>query len=139
MTAKSTSMVKDAEAHAAEDAEKQKLVDARNQADQLVYSTEKTLSEHGDKVDAETRGQIEKAVNNLKDAQKSDNAETITNAINELNQVSHKLAEEVYKASSEQGANPAGAAAQATAGAGAANAGSSSDDDVIDADFEVKN
>ncbi|NLG43695.1 MAG: molecular chaperone DnaK, partial [Phycisphaerae bacterium] len=64
-------MVKDAEAHAAEDERKKKLIDVRNQADQVVYSTEKTLKEHGDKVDAATRGEIEQAINRLKDAQKT--------------------------------------------------------------------
>jgi len=74
-------MVKDAETHADEDKSQRRLVDLRNQADQMVYSTEKSLKEHGDKVDAAVRGEIEQAVNRLKDAQKSDDAGVIEKAI----------------------------------------------------------
>ena len=139
-------MVKDAESHAAEDEAKRELIDLRNQADQLVYQTEQALKEHGDKIEADTRGPIEQAINRLKDAQKSDDKATIQSAIDELNKVSHKLAEEMYKsASPPPGMDPAAAAAAAGA-AGAANAGVSAsdsgsaktDDDVIDAEFEVK-
>src|SRR4030095_10110971 len=67
-------MVKDAESHSAEDKAKKSLIDLRNQADQVVYQTEKSLKEHGDKVDGGTRGEIESAVNRLKDVQKGDDA-----------------------------------------------------------------
>ena len=131
-------MVKDAEAHAAEDESKRKLVDLRNQADQMVYGTEKQLKEHGDKVDATARGEIEQAVNRLKDAQKSDDPAAIETAIENLTQASYKLGEAVYKAT---GAAP-GAEQAAAAGVGAepTDAGETGgkDDDVIDAEFEVK-
>ena len=68
-------MKKDAEAHAEEDKKKREVVDLKNQADQLIYSTEKTLKEHGDKVSAGTRSKIENAVNNLKEAVKGDDAD----------------------------------------------------------------
>ncbi len=68
MTKKLSRMTKEAESHAAEDKRKREVVDLKNQADQLIYSTEKTLKEHGEKVSADVRGKIENAVNNLKEA-----------------------------------------------------------------------
>ena len=126
-------MVTDAESHASEDEAKRKVVDLRNQADQMVYQTEKTLKEHGDKVDAGARGDIERAINQLKDAQKSDDPATIEKAIENLTTASYKLGEAVYKASGQ------GPDAQAAApGAGAAPGDAAKDDDVIDAEYEVK-
>ena len=126
--------VKDAEAHAADDEKQRKLVDARNQADQIVYQTEKTLSEHGDKVDASTRGAIETAMNKVKDLAKGDDATAIDSAIKELTTTAHKLAEEVYKSTAAGASGGAPSGEEATAGA-ATGAGS---DDVIDAEYEVK-
>ncbi len=134
-------MVKDAEAHAAEDERKKRLVDARNQADQLVYATEKTLNEHGDKVDAGVRGEIEQAVNRLKDAQKNDDPEVIEKAMQDLNNVSQRLGEAVYKATAgqEQAAGgEAGAAPGGAAGGEGPQPEGGKDDDVIDAEYEVK-
>ena len=91
-------MVKEAESHAGEDSEKRRLIDLRNQADQVVYATEKTLKDHGDKVDAETRGEIERAVNRLKDTQKGEDAGAIEKAIEAVTTASRRLAEQVYKA-----------------------------------------
>ena len=131
-------MVKDAEVHAGEDEAKKKLIDLRNQADQMVYSIEKQLKEHGDKVDASVRSDIEQAANRLKDAQKADDAAAIESAIENLTQVSYKLGEAVYKATGK-----APGAEQAPAGVGAATAGEAQPadkaDDVIDAEYEVKN
>ncbi|MHC5181028.1 MAG: Hsp70 family protein, partial [Planctomycetota bacterium] len=70
-------MAQDAEAHAEEDKKRREVVDLKNQADQLVYSTEKTLKEHGEKVSAEVRGNIESAVNNLKEVAKGDDGDAI--------------------------------------------------------------
>ncbi|RMF71269.1 MAG: molecular chaperone DnaK [Planctomycetota bacterium] len=128
--------IKDAEAHAAEDEKQRKLIDARNQADQVVYQTEKTLREHGDKVDAGTRGAIESAINKVKDVAKGDDATAIENAINELNQTAHKLAEEVYKATAASGGD--GKKTEETAGATAGATSGGGGDDVIDAEYEVK-
>jgi len=133
-------MVKDAESHASEDQKQRKLIDARNQADQMVYTTEKTLKEHGDKVDAKTRGEIEQALNRLKDVQKGDDAAVIEKAIEAVTAASHRLAEEVYKATQAQAAGAPGGD-DAGVGAGAARGDAKSggkDDDVIDAEFEVK-
>ena len=134
-------MVNDAEAHAADDEKKRKLIDARNKADQVVYESEKALKEHGDKIDGQTRGEIEQAVNRLKDLQtNSEDAAAIEKGIEEVTQASHKLAEEIYKTTGAQdGAAQAGGPDAGNVGAGAA-AGSAGgkDDDVIDAEFEVK-
>ena len=90
-------MTRDAEAHADEDKKRREVVDLKNQADQLVYSTEKTLKEHGDKVSAETRGKIESAVNNLKEAVKGDDAAAIRRAIDNLNEASQELGKALYE------------------------------------------
>jgi molecular chaperone DnaK len=135
-------MVKDAEAHAAEDDSRRKLTDLRNQADSQVYQTEKTLKEHGDKVDAGTRADIERAVNQLKDAAKQDDPRAIEQAIEALTAASHKLAGAVYQSTTPgggaggPGGGPEGGAGE-TVGAGAGGR-ARQDDDVIDAEYEVK-
>ena len=134
-------MRKDAEAHAEEDRKRRELVDTKNQADQFAWSTEKMLKEQGEKVSAEDRSQIESALNQLKEANKGDDIDSIKRAMENLQQASHKVAEEMYK----QAAGPE--AAQAAAGGaqpGQAPSGegekpaSKGDDDVIDAEYEVK-
>jgi molecular chaperone DnaK len=122
-------MVKDAEMHAEEDKKKRTLVDTRNQAEALVDQTEKTLKEHGSKVDADTRKNIESAVEALKLAKDTDNVEDIQQKIEALSQASHKLAEVMYQqaASSQEGDDTGGSTGSADAQA---------DDDVVDADFE---
>jgi molecular chaperone DnaK len=133
-------MKRDAEAHAAEDKKRRETIDLKNQADGLVYQTEKSLREYGEKVSGEVRGQIEMALNNLKDALKSDDGDRIKKSIDNLNSMSQKLAEEIYK-TAPQGAPGAGAAPPPGGRAGAAEAGPSEpkkDEDVIDAEYEVK-
>ena len=130
-------MKREAEAHAAEDKKRREVIDMKNQGENLVYQTEKTLKEYGEKVSAEVRGQIESALNNLRDALKSDDGDRIKKTMENLNTVSHKLAEEMYKATGGQG----GAAADPTAGRGATEPpsdGKKKDEDVIDAEYEVK-
>jgi molecular chaperone DnaK len=131
-------MVKDAEAHASEDKNKRKLVDLRNQADQVVYATEKSLKEHGDKVDGATRGEIEQAVNRLKDALKSDDAGVIEKGIENAQTAAQKLAEAIYKAAAATSGQGAGAPSGDTAGAGVGGGKPGGKDDVIDAEYEVK-
>ena len=128
-------LVKDAEAHADEDTKKKDLIEARNQADALVYTVEKNLKEFGDKIDAGERSRIEDAVKKVKETLNGDDAEAIRRAQEELTQATHKLAEAMYaKASAQQGGPGAGPGAgpegpqPGTAGKG--------DDDVVDADFE---
>ncbi len=129
-------MVKDAEAHADDDKKKQGLIEARNQADSLIYTTEKSLREVGDNVDAELKTDIEAKAETLKGLLESDDEEAIKAATEELSQASHKLAEQLY---ANQGQADAGAEGAADAGA-AGPAGDKADDDVVDADYtEVKN
>jgi molecular chaperone DnaK len=119
-------MVKDAEAHAAEDKKRRELVDARNQGEALIHSAEKSLKEFGDKVAESDKSAIEAAIAGLKTALEGEDVEAINARANELAQASMKLGEAMYKA--EQAGASAGAQ-----GAHGAN------EDVIDADFkEVK-
>ena len=135
-------MVKDAEAHAEEDKAKDELIKARNEADQLVYSTEKTLKEYGDKVSDEERKNIEEKLEKLKGVLGSTTAAPINEAKEELMQASHKLAEEMYKATqaqqqAQQGQPGTEGPQAAESGAGQADEEPPKDDGAVDADFEV--
>ena len=128
-------LVKEAEAHAADDKKKQDLISARNQADGLIYGTEKSIKDLGDKLDAALKSDIEGKIASLKTLMEGEDVEAIKKATEELAQASHKLAEQLYSQAQGQqpGADAAGAAG-AQPGAGAAG-GKKGDDDVIDADF----
>src|SRR3989304_4684224 len=129
-------MVRDAESHAEEDKKKKQLAEARNEADNMVYSVEKSLTEFGDKVSEDEKTSIQAAIDKTKKALESDDVDSIKGAIQELNTVSHKLAAEMYKKASAQ---QAGGGAEAGAGHGAgAEPGSEGKpkEDVVDADFE---
>ncbi len=129
--------IKEAELHAEEDRKKKELVEARNHADALIYSTEKSLKELGDKVDADTRSKVEAAIKALKTAMEGDDAAEIRRLSDELTQTSHKLAEAMYQQASASGQGGPEAAAGQQAGAGQSQAGGGGDDDdVVDADFE---
>ncbi|MFO7752244.1 MAG: molecular chaperone DnaK [Desulfobacteraceae bacterium] len=121
-------MVKDAEVHAEEDKKKKELVDARNTAESLIDQTEKTLKEHGEKVDAETKSKIENAVEELRKVKDTDDKDAIKQKSDELTQVSHKLAEVMYQQAAGDGSQ------QAAGGEQSGSAGQ--DEDVVDADFE---
>ena len=127
-------LVRDAEAHAEEDKRRKELIEARNQADSLVYSVEKNIKEFGDKVDAAEKTKIEEAIAKVKKALEGDDLEAIKKAQEELMNVSHKLAEAMY---AKTAGGPGG---RAHGGAGAAGgegqASGKKDDDVVDADFE---
>jgi molecular chaperone DnaK len=125
-------LVKDAELHADEDKKKKELVEARNTADALIYQTEKSIKDVGDKVDSATKSKIEDAISNLKKAMEGNDAAEIRRLSDELTQTSHKLAEAMYQQASQAGEQPGGGSDQAGGGA----AGGSADDDVVDADFE---
>jgi len=122
-------MVKDAESHAEEDKKRREAVDAKNQGDALVHSTEKTLSEHGDKIPAEEKQAIEDAVAALKTALEGDDADDIKQKTETLAQASMKLGEAMYQAQ-------AGEAGAGEAGDAGGEEGSKADDDVVDVDFE---
>ncbi|MFH0918922.1 MAG: molecular chaperone DnaK [Fibrobacterota bacterium] len=143
-------MVQDAEAHADEDKKAHELVDARNKAEQLIYGTEKTLTEAGAKVSDDDKNKIQAAVAKLKETVKGENAEAINKGAEELAQAAHKLAEEMYKSEAAAGAaagpqGPAGpeAGPGPQAGpegpaAGDGNKGKGGKKDgAVDADFEV--
>jgi molecular chaperone DnaK len=120
-------MVKDAEANAENDKKRRELVEAKNQAESLVHSTEKSVQEHGDKVDPSTVEAIELAVAALKDELEGDNVGKIRSGIQNVTEAAMRLGEAIYKASQAEG-EP-----------GAADEGSSrsgDDDNIVDADFE---
>jgi molecular chaperone DnaK len=133
-------MVKDAEANAAEDARMKELADARNQADALVHSTRKALTEYGDKLDAGEKEKIEAAIKELEDASRGGDKVEIEAKTAALGTASQKLGEKMYAdMQAQQAAGAAGAGAAGAAGAGAAGGEAKKDDDVVDADFkEVK-
>jgi molecular chaperone DnaK len=123
-------LIKDAEMHAEDDHKKKELVEARNTADALIYSTEKSIQDLGDKVDSDTKSKVEDAIAALKKAMEGEDTQEIKRLSEELTQASHKLAEAMYQQASQTG--------QEQAGAGEANqsGGAPPDDDVVDADFE---
>ena len=123
-------MTKDAELHADEDKKHKELVEARNSADALVHGTEKSLKDLGDKVDAETKANVEREIENVNKVKDSDDLAAITAAVEALTQASHKLAEMMYQQASQDG--PEGGAGAAGGDAGKKGG----DDDVVDADFE---
>ncbi len=122
-------MVKDAEAHAAEDHKAFELATARNQADAMVHSTRKALKDYGDKVTADEKAKIEEAITACEAAIKSGDKADIDAKTQALGEASHKLAEQMY---AQQGGQP-GAEAGAQPGAAESKAGG---DDVVDAEFE---
>lgn len=124
-------MVGDAKVHAAEDKKKRELIDIRNQADQIVYQTEKNIKENADKLDAETKNKLEAAVGRLKEAVKTDNVDEMKSAIEGVNQVWHQAASKMYEA--------AGAQQQQQAGPESSDAESAGQKppEAEDADYEV--
>jgi molecular chaperone DnaK len=124
-------MVNDAKAHADDDRKRRELVEERNKLDSLVYTTEKTLGELGDKVTAELKGTVNTAVEEAKKALESNDQEAMKAAYASLEKASHKVSEEAYKrAAEQQGAAANGAADHNGAGA------SADKEDVVDADYE---
>jgi len=130
-------MTRDAESHAEEDKKRRQVVDLKNQADQLIYSTEKTLKEHGGKVSAETRGKIESAVNNLKEVTKGEDPAAIRRAIDNLNDATQELGKALYEEAAKKQAASAGQAKQSPPPESEVRR-KDAGDDVIDAEFEAK-
>ena len=120
-------MVKDAEAHAAEDKERRAVVEAKNQAEALIHSTEKSLKDYGDKVSADDKSAIEAAVADLKSAIEGTDADAIKEKTGALAQASMKLGEAMYAASQAGGGDQPG---------GDAGQDGTRNEDVVDADFE---
>jgi molecular chaperone DnaK len=130
-------MKKDAEQHADEDRKRRELVDLKNQGDSLAYQTEKMLSEQGEKVSASDRGNMESAASSLREALKGDDAEAIKRAMQALEKASHSVAEAMYK-SAQQAAPGSGQAPQGGEDAGESGKKEGPGEDVIDAEYEVK-
>jgi molecular chaperone DnaK len=130
-------MVKDAEAHAAEDKKRRELVEAKNQADALVHTTERTLQEAGDKVPASEREPVQSAIQAVKDVLGSEDVEQIKAKTEALAQVAMKLGEAMYKAQQAAGGESGPGGPQGGTGPGAGGAaGGPGGDKVVDADFE---
>jgi molecular chaperone DnaK len=125
-------LVREAELHAEEDKKKRELVEARNHADTLIYSTEKTIRDMGDKLDQTTKSDIESQIAKLRTTMDGDDKDAIQRDLDALMQLSHKVAEEAYKRAAGQ---QAGAEAQQDA-AGDSQQQKKADEDVVDADFE---
>ncbi len=133
-------MVGDAKSHASEDEKRKAEIETRNQADALVYETEKNIRELGDKLDAATRSKLESAVGALKEAIKSNDAGRIKSAMDSVQQVWHEASAKLYQQAQSGGPGAhAGAGAGQPGGSGpqGASASGRGGDDVVDADFEV--
>ncbi|MCS6296916.1 MAG: molecular chaperone DnaK [Nitrospira sp.] len=124
-------LVKDAQSHTEDDKKRRRVAEARNQADSLLYSTEKNLTEHGDKIGEDDKTKITEAIAGLRKAMEGDDPAAIETATQTLTTASHKLAEEMYKK-----ASAAAGPADAGASAGDAGAQAKTDEKVVDAEFE---
>ncbi len=120
-------LIKEAEMHAEEDKKKRELVEARNRADNIIYSTEKALNELGDKVDSSIKQDIEAQIARLKEVMEADNTEAIKNETDALMKLSHQLAEKVYKDTEKQAESERESEKEQS---------KSEDEEVVDADFE---
>jgi molecular chaperone DnaK len=139
-------MVKEAELHAEEDKKEREKAEVRNEADSMIYSTEKNIKDLGDKVSAEDKGKAEEAMADLRKALEGGDIQTIKDKTEALKQASYKIAEEIYKTQggqqggSDAGPQPGGSAGGSGAGGGSAGGGGSMGTETKnaeDADFEV--
>jgi len=129
-------MVKDAESHAEEDKKKKEAVEVHNQLDSLIYTTEKSLKDHGDKIDASEKGKIQSALDEAKKALEANDIEQMKKTSESLQQAAHKLAEVMYQQAAKE--QQAGAGGQAQAGPKQEKKKSEKEEDVIDADYKVE-
>lgn len=136
-------MVKDAEANSARDKEEREKIDTKNQADQLIYQTEKTLGEIGDKIPSEEKDKIRSAINDLREKIKTDDVAAIKEGVDTLMKASHKMAEEIYKntqsgtGGTSQQAGSSDQQGQQQQSGGSSNKNNGKADGPVDADFEV--
>jgi molecular chaperone DnaK len=124
-------MVREAESHAEEDKRRREEIEVKNQADSLVYTTERTLSEHGDKIPEADKKTIEEALAEAREALKGDDVDRIRRAQENLTKASHKLAEIMYRE-----AQAKAQAGTSTSGASRGTDGKAADAEVVDAEFE---
>ncbi len=128
-------MVKDAEAHAEEDKKKKDVIEARNKADQMIYTTEKTLKDYGDKISSDEKKNIEDKIEKVKQSMKGESADEINRSVDELMQASHKIAEQMYKQTgAQQQSTPQEPPQEEKKDEGGKGKGK---DGAVDADFEV--
>ena len=134
-------MAKEAEAHAAEDRAKREEIESKNQLDTLIYNVEKTLHDQGDKISPAERGDVENAIADARKALDANDKNQMDRARERLTQVSHKLAEQMYRAATPPGGTgTAGAGPSPGAGAAQGGNGRASDDNVVDAEYvDVEN
>ncbi|MEZ4658661.1 MAG: molecular chaperone DnaK [Caldilineaceae bacterium] len=123
-------LVQEAKSHESDDRKRRELVDARNSADQMIYSAEKALSDLGDKVPVNDRGQIEQVIEDLKSVKDSNDLDRIKSLTEQLQQASHVLTQQMYQQASANGAGPDEASANGSAPTGAAD-----EDDVVEGEF----
>ncbi len=130
-------MVKEAQAHTEDDKHRRKLAEARNQADNLIYGTEKNLTEHGDKIGEDDKNKIKNAIVAVRKAMEGNDPAAIESAVQTLTTASHKLAEEMYKKASASAGTDQSASEPGTGSSNQGNGGSAKNDDkVVDAEFE---
>ena len=129
-------LVKEAQSHTEEDKKKRELVELKNQADSLIYSTEKNLSDHGDKIGEEEKTNITTAIDSLRKSIEENDLETIKTAIQSLTTASHKLAEEMYKKASEESASAGASPSDSDSGPSASGETPDGEEKVVDAEFE---
>lgn len=128
-------MVKDAESHSDEDKKRREVIEVRNRLDQLVYTSEKTLKEHSDKISGTEKERVEKAITDAKEALKSEDRATLQKAFDELTQASHKIAEAMYQATAA-GAQGAKGSGQGAGSGGDGNASEAAQENVVDGEFK---
>jgi molecular chaperone DnaK len=131
-------MVKDAEEHASEDEKKRQLIEARNQADTLIYSTERSMRDLGEKLDDSLKSEIDSKIQELRKVMEGEDVEAIKKATDELSQASHKLAEQLYQQQGQAGGAGAAQGGAQEGAAGAQEQGSAQgqdDEDVVDAEY----
>ncbi|MEZ6210711.1 MAG: molecular chaperone DnaK [Phycisphaerales bacterium] len=124
-------MKREAEAHANEDKARRELVELRNKGEQFVHQTRKSLEEHGEKVSSEVRGNIESAISNVESAMKGDSKDALQKAMTNLENASMELGKVIYEAEAAK-------AGGSSSGGGSAEPSGSGNDDVVDAEYEVK-
>jgi molecular chaperone DnaK len=134
-------MVRDAEAHAAEDRRKREEAEIRNEASSLIYTTEKTLKESGDRLLPALRSQVESALANLRSVSENGTAEQVRSALSQAQEASKRMGEALYQGAAAGGASAGGdgsrpSGSNGAGGGGGSTGGKSGGEDVIDAEFK---
>ncbi|HPC38187.1 MAG TPA: molecular chaperone DnaK [Exilispira sp.] len=130
-------MIKEAELHKEEDRKKQELIEAKNEADSMIYSIEKSLKDYGDKISSDEKNKIEEAIKNLRNKMNSDNIAEIRTALEELKKASYSMTERIYQEASKQANANAQYQNSSTASQDNNTGSQKKDDSVVDADYEV--